>query len=508
MVSLYNNLGAAPLRLWGSSRIDVETIHCKNSPDKKKEDGSSMKYNDAIAYLYALQKHGIKLGLDNTNRLLSLLGNPQYVFKAIHVAGTNGKGSTSAIIASVLRSAGFRVGLFTSPHVVSFTERIRVDNIEIKKQEVVELTREMRSVMERNEKSDIPLSPYPSLTTAGQGGAENPLSPTFFEFVTAMAFLYFKRTGVQWAVVETGMGGRLDATNILSPAASVITRVCFDHREFLGQTLRAIAGEKAGIIKKGIPAVSSAQEPEALEMIAARASEAGSKLFVYDRDFTSRLVQSDMHGITFAYQGWEQFDNLHVPLCGVHQLENASVAVKTVELIMEKESISLQSIRDGLTHTTWHGRLELIKREGYHYDLLFDGAHNPAAAQALAEALRTYFVPAYEDIILILGIMADKDIEGIMGPLLPIASEVIFTAPAYERAASPEKLAHYARSSGFLSMVMPSIKKALERAIMRIERSPASETTRHLIVITGSFYTIGEAKVVLGHRGVLTGLRE
>ncbi|MGD0884399.1 MAG: folylpolyglutamate synthase/dihydrofolate synthase family protein [Thermodesulfovibrionales bacterium] len=466
-----------------------------------------MKYNDAIAYLYALQKHGIKLGLDNTRRLLSLLGNPQDVFRAIHVAGTNGKGSTAAIIASVLRSAGFTVGLFTSPHLVSFTERIRVDGIEIKEQEVVELTGEMRAVIERNVKADIPVFPHPSLPGGRQGGGAEPFSPTFFEFVTAMAFLYFKRKEVEWAVVETGMGGRLDATNILSPAASVITRVCFDHREFLGQTLRAIAGEKAGIIKKGVPSVSSAQEPEALEMIEARASAEGSELFVFGRDFTSRLVQSDMRGITFDYQGEERFDNLRVPLCGMHQIENASVAVKAVELIMEKESVSPQSIREGLAHTTWHGRLELIKGEGRHYDLLVDGAHNPSASQALAEALRRYFVPAYKEIILILGIMADKDIEGIMGPLLPIASEVIFTAPAYERAASPEKLAQYAQSSGFVSTVTHSVKEALDKATKRTERSPAPEA-RHLIVITGSFYTIGEAKIVLGHKGVLTGLRE
>ncbi|HAM51657.1 MAG TPA: hypothetical protein DCP92_13605 [Nitrospiraceae bacterium] len=303
------------------------------------------------------------------------------------------------------------------------------------------------------------------------------------------------------------MGGRLDATNILYPAVSVITRICFDHQEFLGETLREIAAEKAGIIKTSVPVVCSAQEPEALEMIEAKASEEGAELFVCGRDFTSCLVQSTMDGITFDYQGSQRVDTLRVPLCGVHQLENASVAVKAMELIMEKASVTLQSVREGLARTTWRGRLELIKGERYRYDLLIDGAHNPAAAQALAEALRRYFVPSYGEIILILGIMADKDIEGIMRPLLPIASEVIFTAPGYERAAAPERLAEYAKSIGFTSTVTTSVKEALDRAAKTMERYPSSEA-RHLLVITGSFYTIGEAKVVLGHKGILTGLRE
>jgi dihydrofolate synthase / folylpolyglutamate synthase len=287
----------------------------------------------------------------------------------------------------------------------------------------------------------------------------------------------------------------------------VITSISLDHREFLGETLREIAAEKAGIIKTGVPVVCSAQEPEALEIIKAKALEQKAELFVYGRDFTSCLVQSTMHGITFDYHGSQRVDNLSVPLCGLHQVENASVAVKAMELIMEKESVSLGAVREGLARTAWRGRLELIKGEGDRYDLLIDGAHNPAASQALAEALRRYFVPSYGKIILILGIMADKDIAGIMRPLLSIASEVIFTAPHYERAATPERLAEYAKSIGRTSTVTASVKEALDRATKIVERYPASES-RHLIVITGSFYTIGEAWVVLGHKGVLTGLRE
>lgn len=440
-----------------------------------------MNYPGAIDYLYALQKHGIKLGLENTIRLLSLLGNPQDSFKSIHIAGTNGKGSTSAMIASILRAAGFRVGLFTSPHLVSFTERIRVDNAEIEEREVVELTEEIREVIQGSGKSFL---------------------PTFFEFVTAMGFLYFKRHGVEWAVVETGMGGRLDATNVVTPAVSVITNISLDHKEFLGGTLREIAREKAGIIKKGIPVVSSSQEPMAGEVIREKAAEKGADLLVFGKDFFSYPKKIDMQGIVFDYEGKERLSDLYVPLSGVHQAENASVAVRTIELVMEREPVSYGSVKEGLAHARWQGRLELIKKEGCCYDFLIDGAHNPSASKALAESLKRYFIPSYEKIILILGVMSDKDIEGIMEPLLPLASELIFTAPEYERAAPPERLAESARRAGFPSKVTRSVKEALELAL---DMTPGDSRSA-LIVITGSFYTIGEAKALLGGRRGSTSL--
>jgi dihydrofolate synthase/folylpolyglutamate synthase len=448
-------------------------------------------YDDAVKYLYGLQKYGIKLGLENTIKLLSLLGNPQNSFRSVHIAGTNGKGSTSAMIASILRTAGFRVGLFTSPHMVSFTERIKVNDTEITENEVVELTNEIHKVIESARPSAENLRPHPPLGKGGQG--KGGFLPTFFEFVTAMGFLYFKRKGVKWAVVETGMGGRLDATNVLRPEVSVITNISYDHREFLGGTLKEIAGEKAGIIKKGIPVVSSAQEPEAMEVISGKASEKGTSLFVFGKDFVSRPGNIDMHGITFDYEGKEKPGGLHVPLCGMHQLENASVAVKAMELISARESIPY-SIREGLARTQWQGRLELIKNEHCNYDFLIDGAHNPSASKALADSLEKYFMPSYERMVLILGIMGDKDMEGIIKPLLPIASDVIFTAPDYERAAPPEKLAECAGTLGFRSEVVKTVKRAMDVAGETATRS-AKKT---LVLITGSFYTIGEAKTHLG----------
>jgi len=458
-----------------------------------------MKYSDTISYLYSLQKYGIKLGLENTRRLLSLLGNPHHSFKAIHVAGTNGKGSVSAMIASVLRVAGFKVGLFTSPHMVSFTERIRVDNAEVEEREVVELTGDIRQRIQESQTLEVRNhSTYQPSDTGHE-----PFLPTFFEFVTAMGFLYFERKGIEWAVVETGMGGRLDATNVLAPMLSVVTNISYDHREFLGDTLRNIASEKAGIIKRGIAVVSSSQHPDAMEAIVRKTAEQGARLFVYGKDFTSHPGSIDMYGATFDYEGKERLSGLRIPLTGMHQIENASVAAKAIELIAEKEPIGTDVIGQGLASAQWKGRLELIKDAGPNCDVLFDGAHNPSASACLADSLKRYFLPSYKEMFLVIGIMGDKDVGGIMGPLLPLASQLIFTAPAYDRAASPESLADYARNSGFSSIVVRTIKDAIGMAV-RI----ASEKT--LVVITGSFYTIGEAKACLGqkcHAPSLAGLK-
>ncbi len=440
-----------------------------------------MGYTDAINYLYSLQKHGIKLGLDNPMRLLSALGKPQNSFPSIHIAGTNGKGSTSVMIASILKMAGYKVGLFTSPHIVSFTERIRVNGEEIAEQEVIELTSEIRDIVVRMED----------------------FSPTFFEFVTAMAFLYFMRKGVDRAVVETGMGGRLDATNVIFPEVSAITSVSCDHKEFLGNSLTDIAREKAGIIKERVPVVTASQEPEVMNVIETKAVEKGSKVFAYGRDFSSVMKTEDIDGITFDYSGDKRFENLHVSLIGGHQLENASVALKTIEIVSKKSShhasrITHHAIRNGLGDTRWPGRLEIV---GDNPPILVDGAHNPAASRAFAVALRKIFLHRYKRIILILGIMGDKDIKGIMEPVLPVASEIILTAPAYGRAATPRVLSEHALSLGFSSRTAGSVADAISMARGLYRKGD-------LIVITGSFYTIGEAKEVLGQKGVLARLRE
>jgi dihydrofolate synthase/folylpolyglutamate synthase len=472
-----------------------------------------MSYRETVHYLYNLRKHGIKFGLDNITRLLTCLNNPQESFLSVHVAGTNGKGSTSAIIASILRTSGLKVGLFTSPHLLSFTERIKTNDEEISEEEIVRLAGEIRTTV----------------------ASLDDFSPTFFEVVTAMAFLYFKRKATDIAVVEVGMGGRLDATNIITPEVSVITNISYDHREFLGETLGQISAEKAGIIKKGVPVVISHQEPEAIEVIRNKALEKNADSYIYGKDFSSVLKKEDISGISFDYRDDSLvLRDLALPLTGGHQMENASVAIKAAKIVLNSPNIkrclasippdkeiggvvsspeTRRLIREGLKNVRWPGRLEFIHKNPA---VVIDGAHNPAAAAALSRTLRELFLERYRRIVLILGVMADKDISGIMEPLLPIASEIVLASPSYDRAASPEKLADIASSLGFPDVhVSPTIKDAIDYATKKAagfrERRRDGRTfdpNSALIVITGSFYTIGEAKEVLGRKGVLTRLRE
>ncbi|MBZ0157195.1 MAG: bifunctional folylpolyglutamate synthase/dihydrofolate synthase [Alphaproteobacteria bacterium] len=442
-----------------------------------------MSYSEAIDYLFSLQKYGIKLGLERTEAILTLLGNPQRMFRCIHVAGTNGKGSVSAMIASILMAHGYTVGLFTSPHLISFTERIRVNNKQIAEAEVLHLTDEIRGIL-RQAQHGLP-------------------EPTFFEFVTAMAFLYFRRKGIQWAVVETGMGGRLDSTNTLLPEVSVITRISYDHREFLGETLAAIAGEKAGIIKAGIPVVCTQQEKEAEEVLLSAAEEKGSPFFRYGRDFNGMLKTSGLAGISFDYRNGEDLiTGLQTPLAGDHQLLNACLAVKTATLALQHPP-DLDALRNGLSSTRWPGRLDLVSSDPR---IMIDGAHNPDAACALAEFLGKH-LEQYA-IILVMGIMADKDMEGIMRPLLPLAADVVLTAPRYGRAASPRTLAERAASIGFPSKTAPTVGEALRVAKEIYSSCVSSREASPLILVTGSFYTIGEAMEALGAKATLGTLRE
>jgi dihydrofolate synthase/folylpolyglutamate synthase len=435
-----------------------------------------MKYRETTAYLYGLQQYGMKFGLDNIAKLLSAAGNPQKTFRAVHVGGTNGKGSTAAMIESILRTSGATTGLFTSPHLVNFTERIRVDGEEIAEEDVVALAGEVRQITERMEE----------------------FSPTFFEVVTAMAFLYFQRRGVGWAVIEVGLGGRLDATNILMPEATVITEIGYDHCEFLGKTLKEIAGEKAGIIKSGVPVVSAAQRPEAGEVIEKKAVEKGCRLFRYGEEFTAQLLVGSPMDIRFHYTGAGDYDDIRLPMAGVHQMGNAAMAIKTIEVLAEKYAESQCDIGKGIASVKWPGRLEMARNDP---PTLIDGAHNPHAALALSHYLREILASWYQRIILVAGIMADKDIDGILNPLLALASEVIFASPAYGRAARADVLAARAAAGGYSSRTAGNVAEALLMA-------EGLWRPGDLIVVTGSFYTIGEAKEALGTKGVLTRLRE
>ncbi|MEW6053750.1 MAG: folylpolyglutamate synthase/dihydrofolate synthase family protein [Nitrospirota bacterium] len=468
-----------------------------------------MIYNETVSYLYNLQKYGIKLGLDNIRRLASSLGSPQQSYRCIHVAGTNGKGSTSAMIASILQAAGFKTGLFTSPHLISFTERIRINDTQITEDEVVALVSELRDTI--------------SLSKG--------FSPTFFEVVTAMAMLYFKRKKIDIAVMEVGMGGRLDATNIVSPEVSVITSISMDHEEFLGKTLEEIAEEKAGIIKNSVPVVVSRQDAGPLGVIEKTAEKRSADMYLYGKDFSSELKRKDITGILFRFSGGRSciMDDMVLPLAGEHQMLNASVALEAAMIALGRCTSYMQSppchplhefpelsqyLREGLRNVKWSGRLEFVHEDP---PILIDGAHNAAAATALSRELKDCFAGMHRRLILILGIMGDKDVPGIMGPLLPLASDIILTAPSYARAARPDTLADIARSLGFPRVTTaPTVKDAIAHAKTMASGAMYDGTSTKgypenalpLIVITGSFYTIGEAKEVLGQRGVLTGLRE
>jgi dihydrofolate synthase/folylpolyglutamate synthase len=434
-----------------------------------------MSYKSTIEYLYGLQKYGMKFGLDNIRRLTASLGDPHHAFRTVHVAGTNGKGSTSAMIESILRTGGVTTGLFTSPHLVNFTERIRINGEETTERDIISLAEEVRE-------------------TAGD---EDDFSPTFFEVVTAMAFLHFRKMKVEWAVIETGLGGRLDATNVVVPEVSVITRIGFDHREFLGNTLREIAAEKAGIIKERVPVVTATQAPEAMEVLERLAAEKMSQLFGYGSGFSSKVISESPEGVCFDYHGGGTHREIKLPLAGVHQVVNASMAVKAIEVISEAYPLRCD-IRKGLEEVSWPGRLEMVNDMP---PVLIDGAHNPQAAEALSLYLKTLLHSKYRRIVLVAGIMGDKDIDGILKPLLPLAAEIIFTSPSYGRAAPVEFLVSRALAQGYAARSEPKVADAMNRAG---ELSSPGD----LIVATGSFYTIGEVKEHLGKQGVLTKLRE
>ena len=450
-------------------------------------------YNESANYLYALQKHGIKLGLENPKKLLSILGNPQKSFLSVHIAGTNGKGSTAAMISSILTESGFKVGLFTSPHLASFTERIRINNVPIPERDVIRLTAYIRKAV-----------------------AASDIKPTFFEFITAMAFYYFACEKIDWAVIEVGMGGRFDATNVLLPHASVITNIGFDHREFLGKTLSDIAFEKAGIIKNTVPVVTAAHNPEALKIVERIAKNCNAELHTYGEDFKSTLLHMDERHIVFDYitinpsliqnKCFRGYKKLFLPLTGKHQLYNASLAIRTCGILRQQGfSVGDNAVKNGLKKLNMEGRIEYVSQTP---PILIDSAHNPDAAQALAHAVKEAFSKKNK-FILIIGIMNDKDIEGILKPLSQISDTFIFTKPKGKRAASPEQLEEIMKkviqNDRNLMTVSLFTTKTVEEALTLAKNLQNKE---HAILVTGSFYTTGEVKEIMGKPGVLSQLRE
>jgi dihydrofolate synthase / folylpolyglutamate synthase len=397
-------------------------------------------YPDSVRFLYALGNEikTAKLGLDRIRAVLAALGNPQDSFRSIHVAGTNGKGSTCAMIDAGLRSAGIRTGLFTSPHLIEPTERIVIDGMPV-------TPRQFERAFDAVHK------------VAGEP------HPTYFETVTAMGFWLFREMRIETAVVETGLGGRLDATNVLNPILTVITPIDFDHETYLGGTIESIAAEKAGILKAGVPAIFARQRPEAQSILDQRAAELSVPV-KHTRDFPVRDLHVTARG--------SEFSGLKCPLAGEHQVENALAAA----LALQSLSISPRGIENAI----WPGRLEQISPNP---DIILDGAHNPAGARALANYLQRFY--AGRKIWMIFGAMRDKAVDEIAGILFPLAAELILTAPVNARALRPEALYEIAGRGH----IAPHISAALDHVRARVSEDD-------LIIVTGSLFLVGEARAL------------
>jgi len=418
-------------------------------------------YRETVDYLFGLQKHGIKFGLNQTRSVLARLGNPHENLRCIHVGGTNGKGSTAAMLSSILSRHGFKVGLYSSPHLVRFTERFRINDQEVSRKCILRVFDDVRKVMDEKE------------------------PPTFFEAVTAMALVYFAREEVDWAVIEVGMGGRLDATNVIRPLASVITNIGLDHQEYLGSTLAAIAREKAGIVKDGAPVVTSARQPVVRGILQTACARHGSRLYRLGGDFRIRRSADG----SFHYYGLRhRWSGLSLNLAGAHQYLNAALALATLEVLEGDGRLQVEekALRRGLNEVRWPARLEILARDPL---IVLDGAHNPQGAEYLRESLRKHFT--YKDLHLVLGIMGDKDIRGMLRRLLPLAKTAIFTQPRYVRAADAEQMRQLARPYIQKHYIIPDPASAIDQA----RRMAGPED---LVCITGSLYFAGEVKEIFG----------
>jgi dihydrofolate synthase/folylpolyglutamate synthase len=414
-----------------------------------------MTYQETLAYIYGLGRFGMKPGLERITTLLQALDNPHERTKTIHVAGTNGKGSTAAFISSIMVTAGYKVGLYTSPHLSRFTERIRINGTEIEGEEVVRLAERVK------------------------GAA--PADATFFEMVTAMAWLYFSGQGVDLAIMEAGMGGRFDATNAASGIISVITPVSMDHCEYLGSTLAEIAFEKAGVIKPGRPLVMATQSEETLAVIGRQCERLASPMFVSGRDFSGCWEDDGL-----KYQGLKtDMTGLKPGIAGRYQADNAVCALAAAELLGGMGfHLPETALRKGIESATWPGRMEIV---GTAPRILLDGAHNSAGGKALADALQD--IP-HDRLILVAGVMADKDAEGILGPLFPFTDRAYAVSPRLERALPSDRLAALCRSWQVPCTDAGTIAAGINEA-------KNSSEPGDLILVCGSLFTVGEARAIL-----------
>jgi dihydrofolate synthase / folylpolyglutamate synthase len=432
-----------------------------------------MTFSETLNYLYGLghEMLAMKLGLESITALCKALGNPQLQYATVHIAGTNGKGSTAAMMEAMMLAAGHRVGLYTSPHLVEITERIRVNGTDILPEDFARLATQVRAACEQL----VANKALPAL-------------PTYFEQVTAIGFLYFAEQNVDAAILEVGLGGRLDATNICAPTVCAITPVSLDHQEYLGHQLAQIAAEKAGILKPNIPVVVAPQANEAMTVIAAKAREVNAPLIAVEAPENQAIIDEASTGMFhFQYHTALADYAVQLNLRGEHQITNARTAIHLAETLRQQGvCIPKAAIEAGLRNVQWAGRLELIEYDGRQF--LLDGAHNMAGAKTLQE-----FLYAYErdiPITMIFGAMSDKAITGMAEMLFPFATTLIATRINNPRSADPIVISEAATQLATPSIRAESVAAALQEAL---QRTP----TNGLICICGSLYLIGEIKQLL-----------
>lgn len=426
-----------------------------------------MNYQETLLYLDSLGKFGIKLGMERIEGLLRELGNPEQKIKTVHVTGTNGKGSVSSMIANILRAANLKVGKFTSPHLVKYNERIVIGGEDISDESFAALL----TIVKRAADSIVV-----------KGVCEQ---PTQFEILTAAAFLHFALENVDYAVIEVGMGGLWDSTNVITPVVSVITNVSLDHTDRCGATVERIAMQKAGIIKENVPVVTAAEGDDALGPIKAVAMFKQAKLYIYGRAFWGTEVESSMDGQTFTLHAGEYYSSDYtIKLPGEHQIANTSVAVVAAKLISKQdERINELALHLGVSNTVWPGRLERISQGP---DVILDGAHNPAGAAALRKALDKYY--ADQKRIFVFGMMGDKDMTNVIKTLIrPLDMVYAVRADSGDRAAAAEELAGLI---GPQALAVDSVAAAYEAAV-----NEAGEDG--VVCVCGSLYLVGSFKEML-----------
>ena len=435
-----------------------------------------MNYQESLDYIlqYAdyerLPRSGIVWDLKRVERLLERLGNPHLAARTIHVAGTKGKGSTAAMIASILKEAGYKTGFYSSPHLLSYTERIRVDGENISEADWTALTEAVRPHVEA-ENAD---GEFGELTT--------------FEIFTAMAFLHFKNVRADYQVMEVGLGGRLDATNVVpQPEICLITSISYDHTDVLGKTLDKIAGEKAGIIKQGVTVVSAPQFPEALGVIERVCAEKNARLVLVGADLTWQPEQFDKQGQSFHLNGRSGNYELRIPLLGAFQIENSANAVAAAEVLAEKGAhISGDVIQAGLAKVRWPGRVHVLHE---HPTVVVDGAHNAYSMQRLGQALQFHF--DYDKLSLILGFGNDKDVSGMIDEAVRIADDIYLVTSRHPKAIKGDALRDEFIKRGVRPHITASVKAALETAM-------AAAGPRGLVCAAGSIFVISEVMELLG----------